>query len=158
MYGEWTLHPQVVSQVWLRYGQAAVDLFASHKNAQCPLFFSLVGEDALLGVDALAHPWPNVLLYAFPPLSLIGSKFQRVREFKHALIMIAPFWPGKLWVAEIIPLLYDQPSPVAQRPSFSGQDVGKRTLGYLRKPGSLITEVRYLTTLPSLQLHIEEIH
>lgn len=28
MYREWTLHPQVVSQLWLRYSQAAVDLFA----------------------------------------------------------------------------------------------------------------------------------
>lgn len=29
MYGEWTLHPVLVKQMWARYGQAAVDLFAS---------------------------------------------------------------------------------------------------------------------------------
>ncbi|KAF0046097.1 hypothetical protein F2P81_002626 [Scophthalmus maximus] len=31
LYGEWALHPQVVEQIWLRYGQAAVDLFASQE-------------------------------------------------------------------------------------------------------------------------------
>ena len=33
-----------------------------------------------VGVDALAHLWPNVLLYAFPPLSLISPTLARVRE------------------------------------------------------------------------------
>lgn len=38
----------------------------------CPLYFSLRDENVLLGVDALSHPWLNVLLYVFPPLSLIS--------------------------------------------------------------------------------------
>lgn len=36
-------------------------------------------------------------------------------------------------------------------------NVWKRTLGYSHNPSSLITGVRYLTTLPSLQQHGEEI-
>lgn len=32
LYGERTLHPQVVKQIWQRYGRAAVDLFASWEN------------------------------------------------------------------------------------------------------------------------------
>lgn len=60
LYGEWRLHPQVV---WQRYGQGDVDLFALQENAHCPLFFSLSNVSAPLGVDALAHLWPNVLLY-----------------------------------------------------------------------------------------------
>ncbi|KAL0199690.1 hypothetical protein M9458_002877, partial [Cirrhinus mrigala] len=77
LYGEWVLHPQVVNQIWEIYGKAAVDLFASRANAKCPLYFSLRDENAPLGVDALAHPWPNVLLYAFPPLSLISPTLDR---------------------------------------------------------------------------------
>lgn len=105
LYGEWRLHPQVMLMVWQRFGQAAADLFASCEDAQCPLFFSLVGNDAPLGVDALAHEWPDVLLYAFPPLSLIEQTLRRVRERKHVMILIAPYWPGRLWVAEIAQLL-----------------------------------------------------
>ncbi len=69
--GEWRLHPEVVQRIWDKYGQERVDLFASEENTHCPLFFSLKGMNAPLGMDALAHPWPETLLYAFPPISLI---------------------------------------------------------------------------------------
>lgn len=58
-----------MAQVWERYGQASVDFIASCTDTHCLLFFALAGSDAPLGVDMLAHPWPRVQLYAFPPLS-----------------------------------------------------------------------------------------
>ena len=65
---EWRLHPAVVAQIWERFGRAEVDLFASRSNTHCPLFFSMTDRNAPLGMDALAHQWPNTLLYAFPPV------------------------------------------------------------------------------------------
>ena len=125
LYGEWTLHPQVVGQIWRRYGLAAVDLFASLENTQCPLFFSLSDVKAPLGVDALAHPWPNVLLYAFPPLSLISPTLARVREQSLSLILIAPRWPSKHWVAEIVQLLAGEPLPLPLRRDLLSQAGGE---------------------------------
>lgn len=58
--------PDVLHLVWVRFGQAPVDLFVLCENAQCLLLFSLRNRDTPLGVDALTHPWPNMLLYAFP--------------------------------------------------------------------------------------------
>ncbi|KAK5933667.1 hypothetical protein CgunFtcFv8_014130 [Champsocephalus gunnari] len=58
LYADWTLHPRIVSQLWVRYGRAAVDLFASKDNAQCQLFFAM-HLNAPLGVDTLAHDWPR---------------------------------------------------------------------------------------------------
>ncbi|KAL7864410.1 hypothetical protein AOLI_G00158300 [Acnodon oligacanthus] len=80
LYGDWRLHPQVVTQLWQRYGQAAVDLFASRENAHCPLYFSLLDGNAPLSVDALAHPWPNAYRRTFPPLSLISPTLVSVRD------------------------------------------------------------------------------
>ncbi|XP_016368535.1 uncharacterized protein LOC107708749, partial [Sinocyclocheilus rhinocerous] len=94
LYREWRLHPQVIHMVWQRFGRAAIDLFASCEDVQYPVFFSLAGDDAPLGVDALAHEWPDVLLYTFPPL--IESTLRRVRQYKHVMILIAPYWPGRL--------------------------------------------------------------
>ena len=125
LFGEWKLHPQVVFQVFQRYGQAAVDLFASQENAQCPLYFSLSDVEAPLGVDALAHPWPDVLLYAFPPLSLISPTLARVREQGLSLILIAPRWPSKHWVAEIVQLLSGQPWPLPLRRDLLSQARGE---------------------------------
>ncbi|KAL0191693.1 hypothetical protein M9458_014391, partial [Cirrhinus mrigala] len=90
LYGEWRLHPQIVDLLWERFGQAAIDLFTSRENAHCPMFFSLRDDDAPLSMDALAHPWPNVLLYAFPPLCLISPTLAWVKEQSRTLILIAP--------------------------------------------------------------------
>ncbi|XP_041852953.1 uncharacterized protein LOC121647506 [Melanotaenia boesemani] len=125
LYGEWRLHPHVVAQIWQRYGQADVDLFASQENTHCPLFFSLSDVSAPLGVDALAHQWPDVLLYAFPPLSLISPTLARVREQGLTLILVAPRWPSKHWIAAIIQLLADEPWPLPIRRDLLSQARGE---------------------------------
>ncbi|XP_014834349.1 PREDICTED: uncharacterized protein LOC106912030, partial [Poecilia mexicana] len=76
--GEWRLHPEVVGVIWEKYGIAAVDLFASRETTHCPLWFSLADSASPLGQDA--HDWPRVLLYAFPPLPLIGPTLLRVLQ------------------------------------------------------------------------------
>ncbi len=84
--GEWRLNRQTVSQIWDLFGKAEVDLFASQESSQCPLWFSL-GFPTTLGIDAFAHPWPNVSLYAFPPIKLIPAVLCRavVLEFSLSL-------------------------------------------------------------------------
>lgn len=77
---EWRIHPWVIERVWERFGRAEVDSFASRENAHCKLFFSIRDSDAPMGTDALAHQWPSVLLYAFPPVHLILHVLARVRE------------------------------------------------------------------------------
>ncbi len=37
--GEWALHPQTVQEIWLVFGRAEVDLFASEDNSHCPTYF-----------------------------------------------------------------------------------------------------------------------
>ena len=55
-----------------------------------------------MGVDALAYEWPRVQLYAFPLLALISPTLARVRERGLSLILIAPHWLGKHWLADIV--------------------------------------------------------
>ena len=124
LYGEWTLHPAIVEQVWHRFGRATVDLFASKENTQCPLFFSIRDPDSPLGVDALTRVWPSVLLYAFPPLALITPTLSRVRMHQHTLILIAPRWPAMHWLAEIYQLLAGQPWQLPLRTDMLSQAGG----------------------------------
>ena len=105
-YADWSLHPEVAAQLWVRFGRAEVDLFASEENTKCRLFFSMKGTPSL-GLDALSHVWPRGLLYAFPPLSLIRPTLDRVRTQGLEVVLIAPAWGS--WRSEISSLLYDQP-------------------------------------------------
>ena len=100
--GEWRLHPEVVLNIWDVLGMAEVDLFATEESTHCPLWFSLAEETSPLGQDALAHDWPESLLYAFPPIPLIHQVLQRVLQQGHSLLLVAPFWPGRTW----FPLLH----------------------------------------------------
>ncbi len=122
---EWRLHPLVVSQIWDCFGRAEVDLFASRANTHCPLFFSITDSNAPLGTDALAHTWPNMLLYAFPPVEMILSVLERVRQQGLSLILVAPRWPAKSWYAEIISLLVVKPWQLPLRRDLLSQAGGE---------------------------------
>ncbi|KAL3976218.1 tctex1 domain-containing protein 2 [Sarotherodon galilaeus] len=122
---EWRLHPLIVAQIWDLFGKAQIDLFASRVNTHCPLFFSIIDHDAPLGLDALAHQWPDVLLYAFPPVEMISPVLERVRRHSLSLILVAPWWPTRSWYAEIISLLAASPWQLPLRRDLLSQAGGE---------------------------------
>lgn len=91
--GDWSLHPQVVLQLWERFGRAQVDLFASQVNSHCPSSFSMSDPSGPLRLDALAHDWLAITLYAFPPFPLVTATLDRVSLKGHQLLLITPYWP-----------------------------------------------------------------
>ncbi len=58
------------------------------------MFFSLRDQYDPVGIDALAHKWLQVLLYAFSTVKTILPTLPRA-EMGISLILIAPHWPGK---------------------------------------------------------------
>ncbi len=78
---EWMLHPQTVRMIWKIFGKAEVDLFNSKDSSHRPTYYSKVR-------DALAHDWPNLLLYAFPPIALITQVIRQIREQGHKVLLV----------------------------------------------------------------------
>ncbi len=116
--GEWMLNRQTVSQIWDLFGKAEVDLLVSQESSQCPLWFSL-SFPTTLGIDAFAHPWPNVSLYAFPSIKLIPAVLCRVK------VSSVPFWPSQTWFSELTPLLYRSPWEIPIRRDLLSQLQGR---------------------------------
>ena len=123
--GEWRLHPDVVQAIWGRFGRAEVDLFASEASTHCPQWFSLAETTSPLGQDALAHPWPETLLYAFPPLPLIRAILQRVIQEGHTILLVAPFWPGRTWFPLLHKLCHGAPWRLPDRRDLLSQLGGR---------------------------------
>lgn len=123
---EWRLQPEVVQQIWSRFGKATVDLFASGSNTHCPRWFSLKPQDRPpLGVDAFAHaPWPRGLLYAFPPLRLIPQLLERVRVERLRVILVAPDQRSAAWYAELTQMVVAPPWPIPQFRGALSQEAG----------------------------------
>lgn len=123
---EWRLQPEVVQQIWTRFGRATVDLFANRSNTHCPHWFSLDPQDhPPLGVDAFAHaPWPRGLLYAFPPLRLIPQLLERVRVERLRVILVAPDRRSAPWYAELTAMMATSPWPIPQFRGALSQEAG----------------------------------
>ncbi len=119
-HGEWMLHPDVVKQIWRVFGQAQVDLFVTQETAQCPLWYSLV-HPAPLGLDAMVQTWPRLRLYAFPPIGLLPGVLARVRRGEVSLLLVAPFWPGRVWFSDLISLLDGSPWEIPVRRDLLSQ-------------------------------------
>lgn len=123
--GEWKLHPEVVERIWETFGKATVDLFASEEASHCPLWFSLVDSTSPLGQDALAHDWPKVLLYAFPPFPLIDHTLRRVLQEGHRLLLVAPYWPARTWFPMLRRLCCGSPMRLPSRTDLLSQMGGR---------------------------------
>lgn len=124
--GEWRLDPSVIQEVWRRYGTAEVDLFASSETTHCRLWFSLSETTSPLGQDALAHDWPQgCLLYAFPPLPLLTLVLDRVAACNHRVLLVAPYWPGRVWFPRIRQLLNGEPWRLPARRDLLSQVGGR---------------------------------
>ncbi len=105
---EWRLHPEVVELIWREFGQAQVDLFASRERSHCPLWFSLT-HPAPLGLDAMVQTWPRLHLYAFSLIALLPGVLERVRRDQVLLLLIAPRWPGRVWLSDLRSVLDGPP-------------------------------------------------
>ncbi len=114
---EWMLHPQVVQKNWKTFGKAEVVLFTSKDNSHCPTDYS---KDR----DALAHDWPNLLLYAFPPIALLPQVIRRIREQGHKVLLVASLWRNQPWLSELTQLLTVAPWPVPLRRDLLSQANG----------------------------------
>ncbi len=91
---EWTLHPQTVQETWGIFGRPEVDLFASEDNK---------GQGCV--GPRLAQPPP----LCFSPIALIPQVIRRIREQKHRVLLVAPFWRSQHWFAELARLLTASP-------------------------------------------------
>ncbi|XDV44749.1 hypothetical protein PO909_012989 [Leuciscus waleckii] len=121
--GEWRLHPEVVELLWKNFGRAEVDLFASRETSHCPLWFSL-SYPASLGLDAMVQTWPRSRLYAFPPIALLPGVLERVRRDGVSLLLVAPFWPARVWFADLVSLLDGSPLEIPIRRDLLSQASG----------------------------------
>ncbi len=119
--GEWRLHPKMIRLIWSRFGEAQVDLFASHKSSHCQLYYSLT--ESPLDTDTLAHSWPRALR-KYAPVSLLAQTLCKVREDKEQVLLVAPYWPTRTWFSELMLLVTAHPWRIPLRKDLLSQRLG----------------------------------
>ena len=102
---EWSLSPQVFSQLCSRWPPPLVDLFATRFNHKLPRFVSPVPDQTAWAVDALSLSWEHLNAYAFPPVSLLPQVISKIRDRGcRRMILIAPGWPNMPWFWDLVDL------------------------------------------------------
>ena len=77
---EWSLHPQVFKQICHKWFTPHVDLFATRLNHKVPPYVSPVPDQNSWDIDALNINWSGLTAYAYPPMALLHSVIQKIRQ------------------------------------------------------------------------------
>ena len=109
LQSEWTLVPQVLEPVWRIWFRPMVDLFATMFNHRLPVYVSPVPDPNAWRIDAFSCLWSGLLIYAFPPWSVLGRVLRKARVEKARLILIAPLWPAQAWYPDLLELSHVPP-------------------------------------------------
>ncbi|XP_068245228.1 uncharacterized protein [Palaemon carinicauda] len=107
---EWTLHDEVCSRLWILWGEPSIDLFVTQKTKRLPVYYSPVPNQEAVAVDAFLMEWEGLDMYAFPPFKILDRVLKKFRESNNArMTLIAPFWPMRPWIGEVMEWLVDTP-------------------------------------------------
>ena len=78
---EWTLNPFVFQRICqVLVHRPEIDLFASTLNFQLPKYCARCRDPKAWKVDALSFRWSGLLLYAFPPFSILPTVLEKVAQ------------------------------------------------------------------------------
>ena len=68
---EWSLHRPTFMSLWQVWDRPFVDMFATARNSQLPVYYSLGVDHQASGTNALTMNWDLIFRYAYPPTSLL---------------------------------------------------------------------------------------
>ena len=102
---EWSLNKAAVDRVFYQWGHPLMDLFATFQNKKTQLFCSWMIHQHAFATDAMSVSWQNMFAYAFPPIQMIPSVLQHMKQFQCKIILIAPHWPRQYWFPQLLKML-----------------------------------------------------
>jgi hypothetical protein len=106
---EWKLDSKIFGKLVIWFGKPDVDMFATRLNCQIKPFVSWRPDPECMAVDAFTVDWKRLLIYAFPPFSIIQRVLSKWRMEEAVGIIIVPVWPTAAWFPQLLRLLVGEP-------------------------------------------------
>ena len=98
---DWMLGWAYFNALEERWGPHTVERFATANNTHLARFNSQFNSPGSEGVDAMALPWRGENNFVNPPWSMLDRVAQKLRMEGAAATVVAPFWVGETWWAEL---------------------------------------------------------
>jgi hypothetical protein len=84
------------------WGRPLCELFANKLNHHLESYVSPCPDPAAWAIDALVCTWPDTVLYAFPPFSILDKTLTKIlQEAPRRLLLIAPVRPLATWFPQL---------------------------------------------------------
>ena len=96
------------------WGPPEVDLFANANNHRLETYMSPCLDEKAIGVDALHCLWPDRILYAYPPTSILPDVFNRMQsEAQFRIFLVLSWSPLAKWIPALnsFPRAFARQSP-----------------------------------------------
>ena len=125
---EWMLNKTVFQALVDMWGVPEIDLFASRLNHQVAAYVAWKPDPEAVAIDSLSLQWDYLLLYAFPPFSLIGRVLRKI-ELEHCEgIVVVPYWTTQPWYSKLTRMLIDCPFLLPRKDLLSHPTLAEHSL------------------------------
>ena len=92
---EWHLSLLIAQSLFQVWGRPQVELLASHRNHQLPLWFCRTSHPFVAASNTLSQPWKRLYICAYPPIPLLQRTLITIREDQaEETIVITPTGQG----------------------------------------------------------------
>ena len=102
--GEWQLSKKNFRWICSAtdWGCPTIDLFANRFNHQTDRYMSPCPDQEAFAIDALLANWPEEVLYAFPPSTIMESVIVKIKQERpRKLLLVAPNWSTTTWISSL---------------------------------------------------------
>jgi len=106
---EWSLHPELLEQVWRVVDKPWIDLFATRHNKKMSIYVSPIPDTEAYAVDALSLNWKGIHGYAYPPTPILNQVLRKIEREECIIVLVAPNWAKQSWFPYMLDLLIDWP-------------------------------------------------
>ncbi|KAA6391645.1 MAG: putative Pol polyprotein [Streblomastix strix] len=89
--GHYQVKEEIIKMAFLKLKlNPTLDAFANRRNAFLPRFISPTDDNLAVGINGLKHPWGKEVIYAHPPIEIIGKFLQKIQEENITVILVLP--------------------------------------------------------------------
>lgn len=107
---QWVLRHSVL-------GVPSLELFANQLNHHLPRYCSPCPDPRATLIDALTVTWPQEVMYAFPPATIMSQVIDKLKQSPGArVLLVAPMIPAAPWYPLLHSWLVTKPTPVPLSP------------------------------------------
>ena len=115
---EFSLDNTAAQQIFDKFGQPEVDLFATRLNCKVSKFCAFFPDPEAWRIDCFAQSWLGIFGYAFPPFALIPRVIRKAVEDKATLLLVTPAWRTQAWFPLALRWATEPPMILAKRPNL----------------------------------------